>query len=84
MNFSLLILLGQATAGAHCREELRPLNRPLSRREHAEIREEPRPLNRSIKRRVPTKFGQSRCTIGCALTGNLEPSKKKNTRGSGV
>ena len=35
-SFSLLFLLGQATAGAHCREELRPLNRSLSRREHAE------------------------------------------------
>ena len=27
MGFSLLIMLGQANAGAHCRDELRPLNR---------------------------------------------------------
>ena len=33
MNFSLLILLQQATAGAHCREE--PLSSSLSRREAA-------------------------------------------------
>ena len=36
MSFSLLILLRRATAGAHCREELWPLNRSLSRREAAE------------------------------------------------
>ena len=36
MNFSSLFLLGRATAGAHCREELRPFNRSLSRREHEE------------------------------------------------
>ena len=48
-EFFLLILLWQATAGTHCREELRPFNRSLSRR---------RPLNRSIKRRIPTEFGE--------------------------
>ena len=29
-------MLGQATAGAHCREELRPPNRFFSRRKHAQ------------------------------------------------
>ncbi len=32
MSFSLLILLGRATAGAHCREELWLLNRSMKRR----------------------------------------------------
>ena len=36
MSFSSLFLLGQATAGTHYREELRPLNRLLSRLEQAE------------------------------------------------
>ena len=67
MSFSLLILLVHATARAHCREVLRPLNRSLSRREHAEKN----PDLSTVQLSEEFRHTDSRCRFGCALTGNL-------------
>ncbi len=57
MSFSLLILLGWATAGVHCREEIWPLNR-------SENAEGLWPLNRSTEPMNPLGICHSRCRFG--------------------
>lgn len=72
ISFSLLILLGQATAGAHCKEKLWPLNRLLSRQEAAEKSFDlsTGQLSKEFWWSLIIAFADL-VLWGCALTGNL-------------
>ena len=61
MSFSLLFLLRRATAGTHRRENVRPFNRSLSRREHAE-------KNQDLSTGQPSEeFRQNLVIVGAEL-----------------